>query len=102
MRPPPFLARQLARPSGFFGRFVMGRFLNRTTAAHNAMVLEDLAVESTSRVLEIGTRRGGVQTRVTPLRRRHAWDLLLPGRGSRAGERVMSTFRRRQRRRQAW
>ena len=54
MRPPPFLARQLERPSGLFGRFVMGRFLNRTTADHNAMVLEDLAVESTSRVLEVG------------------------------------------------
>jgi len=54
MRPAPFLARQWARPSGLFGRFVMGRFLNRTTADHNAMVLEDLAVESTSRVLEVG------------------------------------------------
>jgi len=54
MRPPPFLATQWARPSGLFGRFVMGRFLNRTTADHNAMVLEDLAVESTSRVLEVG------------------------------------------------
>jgi hypothetical protein len=32
LRPPPFLARQLARPSGLFGRFVMGRFLNRAAA----------------------------------------------------------------------
>lgn len=54
MRPPRFLARQLARPSGLLGRYVMGRFLNRTTANHNAMVLEDLAVEPTSRVLEVG------------------------------------------------
>jgi hypothetical protein len=45
MRPPRFLARQLARPSGPFGRDVMGRFLNRTTADHNALVLEELAVD---------------------------------------------------------
>jgi hypothetical protein len=32
MRFPPFLARQLARPSGLFGRFVMGRSLNRAAA----------------------------------------------------------------------
>ncbi len=54
LRPPRFLARQLARPSGLLGRYVMGRFLNRTTADHNAMVLEDLAVEPKSRVLEVG------------------------------------------------
>jgi SAM-dependent methyltransferase len=53
-RPPPFMARQLARPTGFFGRYVMGRFLNRTTADHNQMVLEDLAVTPESRVLEVG------------------------------------------------
>jgi arsenite methyltransferase len=49
-----FLARQLAHPSGLFGRIVMGRMLNRTTADHNSMVLEDLAVGSASRVLEVG------------------------------------------------
>jgi len=32
MRPPRFLASQLARPNGLFGRFVMGRFLNRAAA----------------------------------------------------------------------
>lgn len=51
---PPFLLRQLERPSGLFGRFVMGRFLNRTTADHTAMVFDDLQVASASRVLEVG------------------------------------------------
>jgi arsenite methyltransferase len=60
MRPPRFLARQLARPSGLFGRYLMGRFLNRKTADHNAMVLEDLGVEPKSRVLEVGFGGGAL------------------------------------------
>jgi arsenite methyltransferase len=54
MRIPRFLARQLMLPSGLFGRHVMGRLLNRMTAAHCAMVLEDLAVGPRDRVLEVG------------------------------------------------
>jgi hypothetical protein len=54
LRPPRFLARQLALPSGLFGRLVMARFLNRLNSHHNDMVLKDLALESSSRVLEVG------------------------------------------------
>ena len=51
---PGFMARQLGRPSGRFGRYVMGRFLNRTTAAHNEVVRQELAVAPGDRVLEVG------------------------------------------------
>jgi SAM-dependent methyltransferase len=49
-----FLSKQLARPSGFLGKYVMGRLLNRTTSSHNALVLSQMAVQRTDRVLEIG------------------------------------------------
>jgi arsenite methyltransferase len=49
-----FLAKQLAHPSGFVGKHVMGRVLNRTTSAHNLLVLDQLAVQPTDRVLEVG------------------------------------------------
>ncbi len=61
---PAFLARQLAHPSGFFGRFVMGRFLNRTTADHTAMVFDDLQVMPASRVLEVGFGGGALLERL--------------------------------------
>jgi arsenite methyltransferase len=51
---PGFIARQLGRPSGWFGRYVMGRFLNRKTAAHNEVVRQELAVAPGDRVLEVG------------------------------------------------
>jgi len=51
---PRFLAKQLERPSGWFGRYVMGRVLNRTTAAHNDLVRQELAIGPEDRVLEIG------------------------------------------------
>jgi len=51
---PGFIARQLGRPSGRFGRYVMGPFLNRTTAAHNEVVRQELAVAAGERVLEVG------------------------------------------------
>jgi SAM-dependent methyltransferase len=49
-----FLSKQLARPSGFLGKYVMGRLLNRTTSSHNALVLSQMAVRRSDRVLEIG------------------------------------------------
>ena len=49
-----FLSKQLAHPSGFLGKYVMGRVLNRSTSAHNLLVLDQLTVQSTDRVLEIG------------------------------------------------
>jgi len=51
---PGFMARQLARPSGWLGRHVMGRFLNRRTAAHNELVRRELTVRPGESVLEVG------------------------------------------------
>jgi ubiquinone/menaquinone biosynthesis C-methylase UbiE len=49
-----FFAGQLGLPSGWFGRHVMGRFLNRSTARHNELVRQELAVTAGDRVLEVG------------------------------------------------
>lgn len=54
LRPPRFLANQLAHPRGLFGRVFMGRFLNVLNADLNDVILQDLAIEATSRVLEVG------------------------------------------------
>jgi ubiquinone/menaquinone biosynthesis C-methylase UbiE len=61
---PAFLARQLAHPRGFLGRFVMGRFLDRTTADHTALVFDDLQVAQASRVLEVGVGGGALLERL--------------------------------------
>lgn len=61
---PAFLARQLARPSGVFGRLVMGRFLNRKTADHTALVFDDLQTLPASRVLEVGFGGGALLDRL--------------------------------------
>jgi arsenite methyltransferase len=51
---PGFIAKQLGRPSGWFGRHVMAHFLNRKTAAHNEVVRQVLAVAPGDHVLEVG------------------------------------------------
>jgi ubiquinone/menaquinone biosynthesis C-methylase UbiE len=48
------MARQLMQPSGLFGRYVMGRLLNRSTSHHCSIVREELAVRPEDRVLEVG------------------------------------------------
>lgn len=53
MSPPHFVARQLSRPSGLFGRIIM-RVMNLHNAKLNAYTLEQLAAGSADRVLEIG------------------------------------------------
>jgi hypothetical protein len=73
MHAPSFLARQLAHPSGFFGRQVISRFMNRSTAGHNAMVLEDLEVGPASRVLEVGFGGAARQARDSAISWRCAW-----------------------------
>lgn len=62
-----FFAEQLARPSGLFGRFVMGRFLNVTTSAHNQLVLKHLAISPADRVLEVGFGGGALLERILRL-----------------------------------
>lgn len=60
LRPPRFLADQLAHPSGLFGRLVMGRLLNVLNSDFNDLILQDLAIESTSRTLEVGFGGGAL------------------------------------------
>ncbi|MCX6149697.1 MAG: class I SAM-dependent methyltransferase [Ignavibacteriales bacterium] len=59
-----FLSKQLAHPSGFLGKYVMGRLLNRTTSSHNTMVLNQMTVQRTDRVLEIGFGGGALLEKI--------------------------------------
>jgi len=49
-----FLARQSRRPSGLFGRLLMGSYLDRANADINALVYRRLAPAPQQRLLEIG------------------------------------------------
>jgi arsenite methyltransferase len=51
--PPRFIARQLSRPKGFFGR-IMGRLMNRHNAKLNAYAVRQLDLTPSDRILEIG------------------------------------------------
>jgi len=51
--PPRFIARQLSRPTGFFGR-IMGRLMNRHNAKLNSYAVRQLEVTPSDRVLEVG------------------------------------------------
>ena len=50
---PRFIARQLSRPTGFFGR-IMGRLMNRHNAKLNSYAVRQLEVTPSDRVLEVG------------------------------------------------
>lgn len=49
-----FIAKQLRKPSGWFGKQVMARLLNRFNAPMNTQALDLLAVQPADRVLEVG------------------------------------------------
>jgi ubiquinone/menaquinone biosynthesis C-methylase UbiE len=49
-----FIAAQLRRPSGRFGRLAMGRVLNRLNRPMNRLVLDELRLQPDDRVLEVG------------------------------------------------
>lgn len=49
-----FMARQSRRPSGIFGRLLMGSYLDRANADINALVYQRLVPEPAQRLLEIG------------------------------------------------
>jgi arsenite methyltransferase len=55
-----FLASQLARPSGFFGKYVTVRLLNRLNVPINRLALETLRLGKDDRVLEIGFGGGAL------------------------------------------
>jgi arsenite methyltransferase len=62
-----FMADQLRKPSGMFGRIVMSRFFNRSSAAINKLTLASLALEPGDRVLEVGFGSGDLISRIAPL-----------------------------------
>ena len=53
-----FFSRQLARPSGLFGRLVTARWLERANVAMNLLALEENALGASDRLLEIGFGSG--------------------------------------------
>ena len=56
---PPFVLKQLAKPSGLFGRLILNR-LNKANQGMNALPLRLLPVTSSGRVLEIGFGGGAL------------------------------------------
>ena len=60
MNPWHFIARQLARPHGLFGKLVMGRLLDRANADDNRLVLGTLDPDPNARILEIGFGGGAL------------------------------------------
>jgi arsenite methyltransferase len=61
-----FVAGQLRSPSGTFGRYVMPRFFNRSSAAINQTTLAALALEPEDRVLEVGFGGGELIASIEP------------------------------------
>ena len=49
-----FMARQLARPSGLFGRWVTSRRLDKRNLLMNQVTLDRLALNASDKVLEVG------------------------------------------------
>lgn len=62
-----FLASQLRNPSGFFGKFVMSRFFNRSSVAINQLTLASLVLEPGDRVIEVGFGAGDLLNRMAPV-----------------------------------
>lgn len=67
MAVPEFFADQLRNPTGFFGRFVMSRFFDRSSAAINQLTMRSLALEPADRVLEVGFGSGDLIAHVAPV-----------------------------------
>jgi ubiquinone/menaquinone biosynthesis C-methylase UbiE len=62
-----FIAGQLRKPSGLFGRLVVSRILNRTNAPMNELTLQQLALAPDDHVLEVGFGGGDLIHRMAPL-----------------------------------
>ena len=63
---PEFFADQLRNPSGWFGRAVMSRFFDRSSAAINKLTLASLALEPGDTVLEVGFGAGDLIAHMAP------------------------------------
>lgn len=62
-----FVASQLRKPSGTFGRLVTSRFLNRANVAINGLTLTSLALEPDDQVIEVGFGAGDLISRLAPI-----------------------------------
>ncbi len=62
-----FLAAQLRKPSGWFGRLVMVRFFNTANVHINQLTIERLNIQPTDRVLDIGFGGGFTLPRMAAL-----------------------------------
>jgi SAM-dependent methyltransferase len=62
-----FIASQLRKPSGWFGKHVVARVLNRGNAPMNDLTARLLEVAPDDRVLEVGFGGGDLLDRVAPL-----------------------------------
>jgi ubiquinone/menaquinone biosynthesis C-methylase UbiE len=62
-----YLAAQLRRPSGLFGRHVLPRVLNRGNAPMNALTAELLDLVDDDHVLEVGFGGGDLLARLVPV-----------------------------------
>jgi len=62
-----YVAAQLRRPSGLFGRLVVARVLNRTSASMNELTAKLLALAADDRVLEVGFGGGDLIARKLPV-----------------------------------
>jgi ubiquinone/menaquinone biosynthesis C-methylase UbiE len=59
-----FIAKQLAKPSGLFGRFITARLLDKGNLLMNELTLERLGPGSSDRVLEVGFGSGYLIERI--------------------------------------
>lgn len=62
-----FVASQLRKPSGFYGRHLLSRFLNKANADLNRQTLASLSLEPDDRVLEVGFGAGDLISRIAPV-----------------------------------
>ena len=59
-----FISKQLARPSGLFGRLFTARWLEKANTKMNALTLERLALNADDRLIEIGFGSGYLLERI--------------------------------------
>lgn len=62
-----YIAEQLRKPSGFYGKYVLGRFMNKANADLNAQTLALLELQPDDDVLEVGFGAGDLIGRIAPL-----------------------------------